>query len=308
MARVLVYTDGGLGASEACVTMAIRELRRALSWLNAKKGAAEDAVVTVERTDAASIVGGELERSCRLLVMPGGRDLPYCSLLNGRANEKIRSFVKEGGGYLGLCAGGYYGASRVEFSVGDPVMEVVGPRELNFYPGVARGPVFPGFRYDSNAGALACSVRLKKSSGTFQTVTSELSSSLSVFYNGGCYFTEGICADATAEDLVRNVDVLATYEAPPQASVEQQGTDSTQLDVPLPNGPAQFPDGLAAIVSMSYGRGRVVLSGVHIEASPPALNEVYHRDPYIETLLHPLTPGDTTRQYIFNTLIEQLIQ
>jgi len=44
---------------------------------------------------------------------------------------------------LGLCAGAYYGCARVVFEPGTP-LEVVGDRELAFFPGVARGAAFPG--------------------------------------------------------------------------------------------------------------------------------------------------------------------
>ena len=33
--------------------------------------------------------------------------------------------------------------------------EVKGPRELSFFPGVARGPIYEGFQYESEAGAHA---------------------------------------------------------------------------------------------------------------------------------------------------------
>lgn len=52
-------------------------------------------------------------------------------------------FVHAGGRYLGLCAGAYYGCARVVFEPGTP-LEVVGDRELAFFPGIARGAAFPG--------------------------------------------------------------------------------------------------------------------------------------------------------------------
>ena len=52
-------------------------------------------------------------------------------------------YVKSGGSYLGLCAGAYYGCARVVFEPGTP-LEVVGGRELQFFPGTARGAAFPG--------------------------------------------------------------------------------------------------------------------------------------------------------------------
>lgn len=41
-------------------------------------------------------------------VIPGGRDLPYCRDLNGYINDRIIRYVKEGGVYMGICAGAYY--------------------------------------------------------------------------------------------------------------------------------------------------------------------------------------------------------
>jgi glutamine amidotransferase-like uncharacterized protein len=52
-------------------------------------------------------------------------------------------FVQSGGAYLGLCAGAYYATARVVFEPGTP-MEVVGDRELAFFPGIGRGCAFPG--------------------------------------------------------------------------------------------------------------------------------------------------------------------
>ena len=80
--------------------------------------------------------------------MPGGADLPYCTHLNGHGNSLIRGFVESGGSYLGLCAGAYYGCGHVEFELGNPSMEVQGPRELRFFPGTAKGSVYKGFDYE----------------------------------------------------------------------------------------------------------------------------------------------------------------
>ena len=52
---------------------------------------------------------------------------------------------------MGLCAGGYFGAREVQFEMGTP-LQVHGQRDLGFFPGVARGAVFPGFDYNSMRG------------------------------------------------------------------------------------------------------------------------------------------------------------
>ncbi|EFJ50700.1 hypothetical protein VOLCADRAFT_88490 [Volvox carteri f. nagariensis] len=93
--------------------------------------------------------------------MPGGADLPYCKHLNGHGNRLLRDYVAGGGSYLGICAGAYYACRRVEFEVGGP-LEVVGDRELCFFPGAARGPAYPGFDYLSERGAQAAPIRFRQ--------------------------------------------------------------------------------------------------------------------------------------------------
>ncbi|EIE27046.1 hypothetical protein COCSUDRAFT_55074 [Coccomyxa subellipsoidea C-169] len=83
--------------------------------------------------------------------------LPYCHQLNGRGNSLIRGFVEAGGAYLGLCAGAYYACSYVEFALGT-TLEVKGPRELAFFSGTAAGPIYGGFRYETEDGAHAARV------------------------------------------------------------------------------------------------------------------------------------------------------
>jgi biotin--protein ligase len=118
-------------------------------------------------------------------IMPGGRDRPYHAALSGRGNERLRAFVEQGGTYIGLCAGAYYGASRIEFALGTP-LEIVETRELAFFPGVASGPAFGTYDYNSNLGARAALI----------------SPTLHVYHNGGCFFTG---------DLSR-CRILARYE------------------------------------------------------------------------------------------------
>jgi hypothetical protein len=52
-------------------------------------------------------------------------------------------FVNSGGSYLGLCAGAYYACSSVQFEQGSR-LQVLGDRELAFFPGIACGAAYPG--------------------------------------------------------------------------------------------------------------------------------------------------------------------
>lgn len=174
--------------------------------------------------------------SCALLVFPGGADLGYCRTLNGEGNRRIIQYVNAGGAFLGLCAGGYYGSKRCEFEVGGGRMEVIGERELAFYPGICRGLAFPGFVYHSEAGARA--VELKVNHEALGAKVEGLPETLRVYYNGGGVFVD-------AEKLKdRGVEVLASF------------TEELKVEA----GPVQ-----AAVVYRKIGDGHVMLTGPHPE-------------------------------------------
>jgi biotin--protein ligase len=172
--------------------------------------------------------------SCALLVFPGGADLGYCRTLNGEGNRRISQYVERGGRYLGLCAGGYYGSKRCEFEIGRKGMEVVGNRELAFYPGTCRGCAFPGFVYHSERGTRAAEIKVSKTALTKGSVPS----SLRAYYNGG-----GVFVDARKfQD--KGVEVLASYTE----------------DLAVNSG-----EGSAAIVYCKVGDGAAVLTSNHPE-------------------------------------------
>ncbi len=174
--------------------------------------------------------------SCALLVFPGGADLGYCRTLNGEGNRRISRYVNQGGSYLGFCAGGYYGSKRCEFEVGDKRLEVVGDRELGFFPGTCRGLAFPGFVYHSEAGARATQLKMNKAA--LGNLADTLPDAFRSYYNGG-----GVFVDAE-KHRDRGVEVLASY------------TDKIEVD---------GGQGAAAIVYCKVGDGSVMLTGPHPE-------------------------------------------
>ena len=127
----------------------------------------------------------------KLLIFPGGRDIPYQEALQGSGNQQIVDFVQQGGSFLGICAGAYYASSHIEFEKGSP-LEVIASRDLCFFPGCAVGPAYgPGtFGYQNQKGALIASLELG----------SETSAS---YYHGGCAFI--------GEENNPNISILARY-------------------------------------------------------------------------------------------------
>lgn len=166
-------------------------------------------------------------QNAALLVIPGGADLPYVDRLNGKGNSIIKGYIKDGGSFLGICAGAYYASSHVEFDKTGK-LEVTGDRELKFFPGKAIGPVFQPFDYKTSKGSRAVQVDIDIQAFNKQT--------LPLFYNGGGYFENA--------DHFNNTRIIGTYKN-------------------------KFP----AIIKINYGKGKVLLSGVHFEYNPFLLKE-----------------------------------
>lgn len=219
--NVLIYA--GAGTSADAVRHALLALRRLL--------APNFAVSTIT---AAALLAEPWPPTCALLVVPGGADLPYCAALDGAGNRRIAQYVRGGGAYLGLCAGGYYGAARVEFERGDRRLAVVGRRELAFFPGTCRGAAWKGFEYASEAGARAAAMRVEGADDD----------GFACYFNGGGVFVD---ADALRD---RGVEVMARYR------------DELDVDAGAGN---------AAVVYCKVGDGNVVLTGIHPEYAAQTL-------------------------------------
>lgn len=150
----------------------------------------------IKRIFPEQIINEEWEKETALLIIPGGADLPYAKALNGAGNQKIKSYVENGGAFLGICAGSYYGGAFVDFGKNTD-LEVQGERELSFFPGTVRGPILAPYAYRSESGARAAQISWMCSSD-FQKSTL-----LSVYYNGGGYFVDA--------EKKNRVTVLASY-------------------------------------------------------------------------------------------------
>ncbi|KAL8651938.1 MAG: hypothetical protein Q9210_002975 [Variospora velana] len=221
--NILVYS--GNGSTVESVRHCLYSLRRLLSPTYA--------VITV---NGDAIIKEPWTASCALLVFPGGADLGYCRTLNGQGNQRIGQYVERGGRYLGFCAGGYYGSKRCEFQVGDKKMEVIGNRELAFYPGTCRGCAFSGFVYHSEAGTRATLIQTSKAALTKGSVPDVFRT----YYNGG-----GVFVDAP-KFKDKGVEVIASFE--------------DRLDV-------DAGEGSACAVYCKVGEGAALLTSTHPEFS-----------------------------------------
>lgn len=186
----------------------------------------------VRPVSAEQVIDGACFDGADAVIMPGGADMPYCDKLNGAGNHRLRQFVEQGGLYIGICAGAYYGCRDIAFHQGRPD-EICARRELAFYEGTAIGSIAAfGPYYDETIQSAAT-----------VSVTGPDQKTYRAYYFGGCYFTDG---DEAAH-------VLARY--------------------------SDLPDTPPAIIVKNIGRGRVILSGVHFEATPDLIRQRYANEP-----------------------------
>lgn len=205
---------------------------------------------------ANDLIETNWDRTCDLFIMPGGRDRPYHAALQGKGNRKIRFFVENGGTYLGICAGAYYGSARIEFDKDSP-LEICEERELAFFSGTAVGPSYGKgtFDYASRSGVRAA--KLSTPQNTF-----------SAYYNGGCTF-QG--------DLSR-CRILARF--------------------------ADLPGHPPAIIECRVGKGKAILSGVHLEIPAATLDP---SDPFLAPLIPILEASERLRSIFWNRILKKFL-
>ncbi|NCO03955.1 MAG: biotin--protein ligase [Alphaproteobacteria bacterium] len=172
MQKILLYCDTGASA---------------FSILSARHYFKDYQVTLVTAQD---IIDHGIPQSADFFVMPGGADIPYTQKLNGKGNAEIRRYVENGGTYLGICAGAYYGCADIEFQKGTQTA-ICGPRELGFVKGTAIGCLKEIAKpYDTSLHSAAV------------TTINKQGHMLPVLYWGGCFFNF---------KNSENITVLATY-------------------------------------------------------------------------------------------------
>ncbi|KAH8918057.1 class II aaRS and biotin synthetase [Atractiella rhizophila] len=185
--NVLVYNGPGVSARS------FSETRLALRLLLSQTH-------SIIEVNAKQIIHDPWQPSTSLLIIPGGRDLPYIESLSSVGQQRIRDFVLDGGKYLGICAGAYFASKRVEFEVGKK-LEVKGERGLGFWSGTCRGGVVDGFEYETENGAKDLTISMERT--LWRDVWADVPRNMKSYWNGGGCFID-------AED--ENFKVLARYE------------------------------------------------------------------------------------------------
>ncbi|KAG5457373.1 MAG: biotin-protein ligase [Olpidium bornovanus] len=260
--NVLVYSGDGVSSTS------VEHARASLRALLAHR-------YDVMIVDANVLRSEPWTEQCALLVFPGGRDLPYLRDLAGTANQRILSYVRRGGRYLGICAGAYYASARVEFELGGP-LAVEGSRELAFFPGVCQGSVFPGFQYNSMVGARAAAIHVDPGA----LGDGDLPEEFRVYHNGGGAFV--------GADSLPGVTVLARYANADALFREPSGL------------------GAASVVDCQVGSGRAILTAVHPEYIPSRLDPAEYASVDSAAPFAALFQDNPARERLLSALLARL--
>ncbi|PKL80137.1 MAG: hypothetical protein CVV25_05315 [Ignavibacteriae bacterium HGW-Ignavibacteriae-4] len=89
--------------------------------------------VTHTRLYAADLNADTWNKNALAIVFPGGYSYNYQLAISIDAIDEIRSYVANGGGYIGICAGAYFASKTVAWEGG------VYPYELGLFDGTAYG-------------------------------------------------------------------------------------------------------------------------------------------------------------------------
>ena len=118
-ADVALYSDRG--ASTTCVTAT----RNMFEWMGFE----------VEVIDAQYINDHSLG-GFRIICFPGGDMYQYAQDITAAGKGKVRNFISDGGGYVGICGGAYFTGERV---IWQGVQLPMSP--LAIFPGTTQGPI-----------------------------------------------------------------------------------------------------------------------------------------------------------------------
>lgn len=143
--------------------------------------------VTHNRIYAADLNADEWNKSAKAILFPGGYSYNYQLAITLAAIDSIRSFIANGGGYIGICAGAYFASKTVDWEGGSF------PYELALFDGTATGSlnyVAPWPNY------VMTEIKLNKQN----PISGNDKSQISVLYYGGPIFTPnaGVKVDTIA--------------------------------------------------------------------------------------------------------------
>ena len=117
--QIALYSE--TGADERCILTTTRMFE----WMG----------YDVTLIDADSVNNTILEKY-NIICFPGGDMYQYSQNISAEGLEKIRNFIRAGGGYIGICGGAYFTGEKIFWQGNQLPMN-----SLAIFPGITRGPI-----------------------------------------------------------------------------------------------------------------------------------------------------------------------
>lgn len=115
----LLAVTGPVVAAEPAIAVAIYDHSgkpNATGPTNLERLLAEEAGFITRRVSAGMIRGGGLS-AVDVVIFPGGSGSAQARRLEAAGREAVCDFVRDGGGYVGICAGSYLASSQYDWSL-----------------------------------------------------------------------------------------------------------------------------------------------------------------------------------------------
>lgn len=187
----------------------------------------------VWRVGAEDIRDGALS-GFDLVIFPGGSGSAIAKALGEKGRQQVKRFVENGGGYTGICAGAYLSASNYEWSLAFSNQRTFA--EMHEIPGEGQKSMW--YRGDSSTVTMELSDAGKKIFG-------DHAGELPVIYHNGPIIPP------LKDGEKPTYEVLAWFRSEVSKYEPQKGT--------MTNTPA--------MISTTYGKGRVLVISPHPEAN-----------------------------------------
>jgi glutamine amidotransferase-like uncharacterized protein len=218
--RVALFDD--VGTSGPGVAQVTRQL-----------GAARGIQVT--KVKGVDIAAGRL-KDFDVVIFTGGSASQQAKTLGDKGGEEIRRFVREGGGYVGICAGAYLACSGFDWSLGIINASTVSSR------------------WQRGVGEVEVECMFGSSGWNFHPTFTEAGrrTSQMVVPRGRVFYENGPILKPAGRSDIPEYDVLAYFR-----------TELAENDSPVGamiNSPA--------ITRARFGKGRVLISSPHPEQTP----------------------------------------
>jgi glutamine amidotransferase-like uncharacterized protein len=253
--KIIVFSEGAVSASSVLKSLGTNFRKTSINLTNSH-AIKHDPVTLNENTLA--------------FVLPGivGEHSPYKELLGKEGNQRIRNYVKNGGVFIGFCAGAYYACQSIYYRTPWGITKSQNPG-LNFFNATAQGPIAnQGRKAEENdrwSDVTLTFIEYEDENGTLQK-------------SGVCYGNGPALTNIKDKEL----KIIANYSKVPGKPV--------------------------AMASKQIGKGLAIFVGVHPEISSEHVQKdtAFIKQPHIKRLVSLLSPHEEDRKLLWVNLTNMI--